>query len=227
MLLTGRANTVLPIRNYSESDKPLFRLQYVEESISQWWNQFSTENFSSLIPRQKWFEERRNLAIGDIVLIRYEGKSKAGSYRLGVVREIEISRDGLVRTCEVEYSLLSDVPDSERHLYVGVKKKRIELPVQRLVLILPVEEQDILPGGKAVYVNDTATHKEFKEVKSVRAWLKAKQNSKQSKSDLATYKGALRRNVAVYFRSCCSLDSARFSYYGDFEEPILKKLFKL
>ena len=35
MLLTGRANTEVPIRNYQTSDKPLYRLQYVEECVAQ------------------------------------------------------------------------------------------------------------------------------------------------------------------------------------------------
>ena len=60
----------------------------------------------------------------------------------------------------VEYSLLSELPAGERLLYKGITKKRIRAPVQRLVLILPVEErnmegtvdgsQDYLPGGQAV-----------------------------------------------------------------------------
>lgn len=160
MLLTGRANVELPVKNYVASDKPLYRLQYVEECVSQWWQQFMSQNFSSLVPRQKWFSARRNMCVGDIVLIQYEGKSKPGSYRLGVVIAVEKDPDGLVRTVSVEYSLLSELPAGDRLLYKGVTKKRIRAPVQRLVLILPVEErnldcgvdggQDCLPGGQAV-----------------------------------------------------------------------------
>ena len=150
MLLTGRANTVVPVRNYADSDKPLFRLQYVEETVAQWWEQFKLQNFSSLVPRQKWFSERRNICIGDIALIKYEGKSKPGTFRLGVVREVEMSPDGLVRTVIVEYSLLSEISEADRHNYVGITKKKIPLPVQRLVLILPVEEQfSSVEGEKA------------------------------------------------------------------------------
>ena len=151
MLLTGRANVELPIRNYDTSDKPLHRLQYVEEVVSQWWEQFMTQNFSSLVPRQKWLLERRNLCVGDVVLIKYEGKCSPGTYRLGVVCEVELSPDGLVRTATVEYSLLAELPEAERHLYKGITKKRIRVPVQRLVLILPVDERDpdLLPGGQA------------------------------------------------------------------------------
>ena len=110
-----------------------------------------TQNFSSLVPRQKWLFERRNLCVGDVVLIRYEGKLSQGTYRLGVVCEVEKSPDGLVRTVTVEYSLLAELPEAERYLYKGITKKRIRVPVQRLVLILPVEERnpDLLCGGQA------------------------------------------------------------------------------
>ena len=107
MILTGRANTEIPVRKYVTSDKPLHRLQYMEESINQWWQQFQTQNFSSMVPRQKWFYQQRNLRVGDVVLIHYEGKSKPGSYRLGVVVDIEEDADGCVRTVTVEYSILS------------------------------------------------------------------------------------------------------------------------
>ena len=129
MLLTNRANVEIPVRNYSSSDKPLLRLQYVEETVSQWWHQFACQNFS------------RNMACGDVVLIQYEGKYKPATYRLGVVVLVETDEDGLVRTVVVEYSLLSELPFSMRSAYKGITKKRIKVSVQRLVLILPVEER--------------------------------------------------------------------------------------
>ena len=151
MLLTGRANTEVPVRDYDRSDKPLLRLQYVEECIAQWWNQFMAQNFSSLVPRQKWFYEQRNVRVGDVVLVQYEGKCRPATYRLAVVIEVEVDADGLVRTVSVEYSLLTELPFSERLEYKGITKKRLKVPVQRLVLVLPVEErnEDSFPGGMA------------------------------------------------------------------------------
>ena len=81
------------------------------------------------------------MLVGDVVLIHYVGKSKPGNYRMGGVVEAEEDSDGCVRTVIVEYSLISELSEEERKLYKGVTKKRIEAPVQRLVLILPVEEQ--------------------------------------------------------------------------------------
>ena len=73
----------------------------------------------------------------------YEGKSKPGSYRLAVVREVQLSSDGLVRTVVVEYSLVGELPHEERDRYKNITKKKILVPVQRLVMILPIEEQDV------------------------------------------------------------------------------------
>lgn len=143
MLLTRRANTEVPVRDYDRSDKPLLRLQYLEECIEQWWN------FSSLVPRQKWFYEQRNVRVGDVVLVQYEGKFRPATNRLAVVIAVEVDADGLVRTVSVEYSLLSELPVSERLEYKGITKKWLKVPVQRLVLVLPVEKRtdDSFPGG--------------------------------------------------------------------------------
>ena len=162
MLLTGRANTEIPVRDYGTSEKPLYRLKYVEECISQWWAQFASQNFSSLVPRQKWFFSKRNMQVGDVVLIHYEGKTRPGTFRLGIVKSVVVDPDGLVRTVTVQYSLLSELISKDRSLYKGVKKKLLVVPVQRLVLILPVEERDLdgdvksSPGGQA----GTAPHEE-------------------------------------------------------------------
>ena len=140
MLLTGRANSEVPIRDYNLSDKPLVRVQYVEECLYEFWDQFMKQNFSSLVPRQKWHFESRNIQVGDIVLIQYAGKCRPATYRLGRVELADPDKDGLVRTVDVSYSLLHDT--SDRTSYKGITKKMISVPVQRLVLILPIEEQE-------------------------------------------------------------------------------------
>ena len=151
MLLTGRVNSEVPVRDYVTSDKPLCRMKYVEECVAQWWHQFMAQNFSSLVPRQKWQFEKRNMCEGDVVLISYVGKCRPATYRLGVVVAVVVDDDHLVRTVTVEYSLLSELPVADRLAYKGVSKKRITVPVQRLCLILPVEEREGISssGGQA------------------------------------------------------------------------------
>ena len=63
IFLTGKANTEVPIRNYEVSDKPLHRLQYVDDCVVQRREQFMNQNFSSLVPRQSWFFKKRNMEV--------------------------------------------------------------------------------------------------------------------------------------------------------------------
>ena len=80
-----------------------------------------------------------------MVLISYSDKSKTGTFRLGIVEEIETDPDGLVRTCLVGYRLVrSDMPVEELKFYFkGLKWKKLRVPVQRLCIILPVEEHGV------------------------------------------------------------------------------------
>merc|ERR1711888_36416 len=99
------------------------------------------QHFQSLVPRQKWHQERRNIQIGDVVLIYYANKTSPGSYRLGIVREIHTSKDDLVRTAVVEYSIIRELTRQQRDAYAGITRKKLTVPIQRLVLIVPREEQ--------------------------------------------------------------------------------------
>ena len=134
MLLTGR-NRNNDDTTYAEEESPHIRKSYLEELEAAWWYQYKVQCFESLLPTRKWLEAKRSLHIGDVVLIQYTSKTVPGTYRLGKVINVEIDFDGLVRTCTVRYNLCK--PDAEN----PPTRKDIRVPVQRLVLILPVEEQ--------------------------------------------------------------------------------------
>ena len=140
MLVTGRSGS-LPPAACEESDVPEDRLSYIEELERAWWYQYKVQHFSSLIPRQKWLSAERNLSPGDVVLIEYKSKSFPGTYRLGRVKDVEVDDDGLVRTCTVVYKLIKTPMNNVNDVVRGVTTKEIRVPTQRLVLILPVEEQ--------------------------------------------------------------------------------------
>ena len=81
------------------------------------------------------------MAVGDIVLIEYKSKSAPGTYRLGKVLQVEVDSDNLVRTCNVLYKLIRPITNQNRDTVQDVVSKEVHVPVQRLVLILPAEEQ--------------------------------------------------------------------------------------
>jgi hypothetical protein len=144
MLLTGRSGVDLPGREYAGQDTPSKRLSYKEELECAWWRRWIVQCFDSLIPSKTWTQARRGVKVGDVVLISYSDKSKSGTFKFGIVESVETDQDGLVRTCVVGYRIVrSDLPVKELRLYYrGLKYKKIRVPVQLLVVILPIEEQE-------------------------------------------------------------------------------------
>ena len=78
---------------------------------------------------------------GDIVLIEYKSKSFPGTYRTGRVKHVTLDLENLVRTCSVTYKLMKSSVTTLRNIHKDITTKEITVPVQRLILILPVEEQ--------------------------------------------------------------------------------------
>ena len=93
------------------------------------------------MPTRKWLDAKRNICINDIVLIKYSAKSIPGSYRLGRVTKVVVDNDNLVRTCTVKYHLIKPITDANATTVKDVTLKEVCLPIQRLILIVPVEEQ--------------------------------------------------------------------------------------
>ena len=65
-----------------------------------------------------------------------------GTYRLSHASAVEIDEiDKLVHTCKVVYKLIEPITDANNTSFRDVVTKQRRVSVQRLVLILPVEEQ--------------------------------------------------------------------------------------
>ena len=141
MLITGRSSDTAPRDCLNFTDDPHMRKSFLDELEQAWWFQFKVQYFDSLIPTRKWIDSSRNVAVGDVVLLQYASKSTPGTYRLGRVTAVETDEDGLVRTCTVRYSLVKAVTKDNRNTVDDVTRKEVRVAVQRLVMILPVEEQ--------------------------------------------------------------------------------------
>ena len=115
---------------------------FVKELERAWWYQYKEQYFSSLGPTQRWLKAGCNMSVGDVVLIEYKNKSFPGSYRLGRVKHAESDlADGLVRTCTAIYKLIKPASRNSCNIFKDVISKEVRLPLQRLVIILPIEEQ--------------------------------------------------------------------------------------
>ena len=96
------------------------RVQYLAD---QFWTRWRREYLQSLQPRPKWTATRRNLRVGDIVLLRDDAQHR-NNWPLGRVTEAIESEDGSVRKASVEIAR-----DGEKKVYLR--------PIKELILLLP------------------------------------------------------------------------------------------
>ena len=145
-LLLGRSGKDPIEKDYELFTGPRKRLAFMKKMEEDWWERYKLECFECLLPREKWRNTSTNLEEGDIVLIKYEGKSKPGDYRWGVVTQTEPDDDECVRTVFVRYGLFRKAGSSGQNLGNGdenysVTFKEIRVAVQRLCLIYSRKEQ--------------------------------------------------------------------------------------
>ena len=135
-LLMGRSSNLLPDDvDVSEGLPVTSRYRLISHVTGVFWQRWSAEVSPSLVVRQKWHRESRNLCSGDVVMIAEPTKLKA-RYKLAVVEDVKVSRDGFVRSAMLRYNNITNNMNTRRTVPVRVSRS-----VQRLVLILPVEEQ--------------------------------------------------------------------------------------
>lgn len=120
-LLTMKSQIVLPppgdftkVDLYSR--KRWRRIQYL---ANEFWYRWRREYLSCLQSRNKWQNCKRNLAIGDIVLVSDENLHRC-HWKLGCVSETTVDDDGLVRKVKLH------VPNSSGSL---------ERPIHKLILL--------------------------------------------------------------------------------------------
>lgn len=100
-LLLLRSNVNLPPSLYSENDGYCRRRwKQVQYLAHIFWRRWLKEYLPTLQVRQKWYRPKRNLRVGDLVLISDEN-TKRGRWPLGKVTDVNCGRDGLVRSAKL------------------------------------------------------------------------------------------------------------------------------
>ena len=119
-------------------DKYMIRLKFLQQQFESWWSHWYRAVFSSLVPYKRWKQEKRNLVVGDVCVLRYQGRIPPGDYRLCRVTKTFPDEDGLVRT--VEIAMVSR--DQRRKILPSNTQPLVltRVAVQRLVLIDAVED---------------------------------------------------------------------------------------
>ena len=143
LLLLGKTSTgdLDSTAMEDKEDKFTRRAALVDKLEREWWQMWYTQCFDSLFPFPKWRHAMQNLKVGDIVLFGSDNKVGKGDYRLARVCDVNLDDDGLARDVIVEYRPrrgAKGLPYTSKNL----EKKK--LPIQRLVLIQPIEAGTVI-----------------------------------------------------------------------------------
>ena len=139
-LLLQRSKNVVPGPEFDENESLTRRQQFMVELEECWWNQWIIQVLPFLVPFKKWRVEHRSLRVGDIVLVQYQKKLGKGEYRLARVTKVHPDHNNVVRTVTVGMRRRNTREPALP--YIPGPLVEMELGVQRLAVISPVEEQE-------------------------------------------------------------------------------------
>ena len=119
--------------NYNPSFESI--LDFNDNIVNLFWKKWIRDFWPSLIIRQKWHFERRNLRVGDIVIFQDSNILKA-NWKLGEILIANEGKDNKVRNVSIRYK-----PKKDGSHYKGQKDVIVSRSAHRVVVILPVEER--------------------------------------------------------------------------------------
>ena len=129
-LLTGKSRIVMPPPGeFGQGDTyHIKRWRCVQFMADQFWQRWRKEYLRHLQLRSKWQHKRREMRVGDVALIA-DDNAPRNDWKRGIVTEVFVSRDGLVRSVRLKIGRRADNEDSS-----------LIRPVHKLVLLLPSEK---------------------------------------------------------------------------------------
>ena len=130
-LLTMKSKTLLPppgnfVQEEVYARKRWRRVQYLAE---QFWCRWRKEYLINLNSRQKWLTPKRNLEIGDVVIVQDD--VPRNEWPLGKIMETTTDKQGLVRSVKIKLGARNSPKKGN-----DAKCSIIERPVQKVVLLI-------------------------------------------------------------------------------------------
>ena len=128
-ILTTKSTVILPPPGEFQKNDVYMRRRWrrVQYLANLFWSRWKKEYLVVMQERRKWQHPQRNLIEGDIVIIREENVPR-NAWSLALVVQVEQDAEGLVRS-----------------VVVKTRETTLRRPINKLVLILPKEEQE---GGQ-------------------------------------------------------------------------------
>ena len=137
-LLLGRVPPRVPSGPFKQTSNPKHRYEFVQRIIDVFWRKWTRDFFPSFIVRQKWHTARRNVLVGDVVLIQ-DAIQDRGNWKLGIVSRTDPGDDGKVRKVEVKYK--NPKPGEAVEKYQGRGYVTVQRPVHRLIVLVPADNK--------------------------------------------------------------------------------------
>lgn len=102
-LLTQKMNNLAVAPPESLTEKDLYKKQWmqVQSLANRFWNRWKAEYLQTLQPRRKWQDERRNLQVGDLVLLR-DSQAARNEWPMAIITAVFPGQDGKVRKLELK-----------------------------------------------------------------------------------------------------------------------------
>jgi len=100
-LLLLRPGLPCPLAEFTVKDTYRKRWRHVQYIADQFWKRWINEYLPTLQLRRRWLEVRRNVRVGDIVLVAQENTPRK-NWPLGRITAIFQGRDGLVSSAELK-----------------------------------------------------------------------------------------------------------------------------
>ena len=134
-LLLGRSTGGVPSGIIDQDPSFQDIMDFNDNIVNAFWKKWTRDFWPSLLVRQKWHFERRNLCVGDVVILQDSNAIK-NYWKLGEIVVAGKSKDGKVRNVSIRYK-----PRKEGVNYKGLKDIIVTRSAHKVVVILPVEEK--------------------------------------------------------------------------------------
>jgi hypothetical protein len=127
-LLLGRSTNLIPQGPFDDDTSVKDRYKFTQAILNNFWKRWIREIFPTLVVEPKWHVERRNIVVGDVVLIQ-DSNALRGEWRMAIVSKAEPSEDKKVRKVEVTYKN-------------GQTPTTVSRAVQKLIVLVPNENKE-------------------------------------------------------------------------------------
>ena len=137
LLLTQKTSVILPPPEKFQKCDLYSRKRWrcTQYLVNEFWKKWKSEYLQNLQSRRKWNAEKRNVSVGDIVLIK-EHDLPRNSWRLACVDQVMTDDDGLVRKARIAVGT-SDL-DNKGRRKTGISF--LDRPIHQLIFLKETEE---------------------------------------------------------------------------------------